>query len=341
MARPPASRTVSGLVSGAGAALLIAGGLLTAYAVQGEKRPTPYVYELAEAAGPDAARTLAEGLPDATLKTLALKTADTGRLLAAGTVLERPGEPALIVGWRSEIGEPVLRSDIAVEEEEKLVAALRAHLPAGSLVFAMPALSHRLRATVEATFPLAAADDSATLRPPDAWANAREAIAQTEKRWRPAADAGADALFSSFLDALGAEDKYGVARLQVMALQVMAGAQESYLVLHVRDAFDIGVAAPDRFSVGLRDFPGSGNVHDVTKLVKTWVKDEGFAAYAVIPRDANAVRAYYLADTAGKSSLLGQLLPFNSARIGQVPEATLVFQHGGYWVYRIAGIRAG
>lgn len=317
--------------------MLIAGGLLAAYAVQGEKRPTPYVYDLAEAKAPDAAgRMLAEALPGATLKTLSLKTADTGKKLVAGTVLERPGKPDLIVGWRSEIGEPVLRSDISAEEEGKLVAALKAHLPAGSLVFAMPALSHRLEAMVEARFPLAAADDRAMLRAPDPWANAKAAIAETEARWRPAPDPQAYALFAAFLDALGAEDKYGVARLQVMA-----EAQESYLVLHVRDAFDIGVAAPDRFSVGLRDFPGSGNVHDVTKLVKTWVKDEGFAAYAVIPRDANAVRAYYLADSAGKSSLLGQLLPFNSARIGQVPDAALVFQHGGYWVYRISAIRAG
>ena len=335
MARLFSSRTLSGLVSGAGAALLIAGGLLTAYAVQGEKRPTPYVYEIApdaEAAG----RALAEGLPGATLAALSLKTADTGKTLVTGTVLERPGEKALIVGWQSEIGEPVLRSDISIEEEQKLVATLKQHLPADSLVFAMPALSQRLAALVGGRFPLAAADDGATLRAPDPWVSAKTAIAETEARWRPAADAAADTQFSAFLDALGAEDKYGIARLQVMA-----ETRESYLVLHVRDAFDIGVAAPERFSVGLRDFPGSGNVHDVTKLVKTWVKDEGFAAYAVIPRDENAVRAYYLADSTGKSSLLGQLLPFNSARIGQVPDATLVFQHGGYWVYRISGVRAG
>lgn len=335
MARPFASRTLSGLVSGAGAALLITGGLLTAYAVQGEKRPTPYVYALApDADGPG--RALAEGMAGATLASLSLKTADTGKPLVTGMVLERPGEKALIVGWKSEIGEPVLRSDIVIEEEEKLVAALKGHLPTDSLVFAMPALSQRLQALVGGRFPLAAADDSATLRAPDPWVNAKAAIAETETRWRPAAEAVANAQFAAFLEALGAEDKYGVARLQVMA-----ETRESYVVLHVRDAFDIGVAAPDRFAVGLRDFPGSGNVHDVTKLVKTWVKDEGFAAYAVIPRDENAVRAYYLADSTGKSSLLGQLLPFNSARIGQVPDATLVFQHGGYWVYRISGVRAG
>src|SRR5690606_34494626 len=110
-------------------------------------------------------------------------------------------------------------------------------------------------------------------------------------------------------------------------------------ILHVRDAFDIGVAAPDKLSVGLRDFPASGNVHDVTKLVKKWVTDENYAAYAVVQRDVNAVRAYYLAEERAKSSLLGQLLPFNSSRLGQVAGATPVFQGGGYWVYRIDAVQ--
>lgn len=330
-------RTVPGLVAGIGATMLIAGGLLTAYAFHGEKLPTPYVYELADAAQPDEATSaLAELVPGAKVKSVILKTESTGKLLVTGEVLEREGKPALIIGWKSEIGEPVLRSDISTEEEQKLAQALKAHLPADSRVFAMPSLSSRLAAMVPASFPLAGADDSATLRSPDPWLNSKQAIVETEKQWRSAADSNADKLFNDFIEALGAEDKYGIARLQVMA-----DTQESYLILHVRDAFDIGVAHPDRFSVGLRDFPGSSDVHDVTKLVKTWVKDEGFAAYAVIPRDANAVRAYYLADASGKSSLLGQLLPFNSAQIGQVPDASLVFQHGGYWVYRISAVRAG
>jgi hydroxylamine oxidation protein HaoB len=337
VAKLSAIRSVPGLVAGIGAAMLITGGLLTAYAFQGEKRPTPYVYEFKDLAKPEqASLALQKMLPDAKLKSVNLKTADTGKLLVSGEMLEQDGKPGLVIGWKSEIGEPVLRSDISTEEEQKLAQALKAHLPAGSLVFAMPALSQRLAALVPARFPLAGADDSATLRSPDPWLGSKEAIAETEKQWRPAPDPKADEKFAAFLDALGAEDKYGVARLQVMA-----DAQESYLILHVRDAFDIGVASPDRFSVGLRDFPGASDVHDVTKLVKTWVKDEGFAAYAVIPRDENAVRAYYLADTAGKSSLLGQLLPFNSAQIGQVLDATLVYQNGGYWVYRISAVRAG
>lgn len=335
MARLPLSRLNSGLAAGLGAMLLVAGGLLAANAFQAGRQPLPYAYATVVDQPPAAALALAETVKGAVAHALELRGAEHGKLLAVGQVLALPDGKDILVGWHSEIGEPLLRSDISAEEDEKLVAALRKHLPAGSIVYAMPALSRRLAAMAPATYPLATADDSAAIRLPEPWTGARAAIVQEEHRWLPAKpDAAADTAFKDFVAALDMEDKYGVARLQVLA-----GGKEAYVVLHVRDVFDIGVASPDKLSVGLRDFPAAGNVHDVTKLVKNWVAQEGYAAYAVIQRDANAVRAYYLADERDKSSLLGQLLPFNSAQLGQVPGATPVFQNGGYWVYRIDAVR--
>lgn len=334
----PRLRLGSGLAIGLGAALLIGGGLLAADAFQAGNQPLPYAYATTKDEPPAAARLLAGTVQGAAARNIELRTGEQGKLLASGQVLALSDGRDMLVGWRSEVGEPLLRSDVSVEEEEKLVAALRKHLPAGSTVYAMPALSNRLAAMTDAAYPLAAADDRATIRLPEPWAGARASIVEAEQRWRPAAGdpsaaKAADKAYAEFLTALEVEDKYGVARLQVLA-----GGKESYLILHVRDAFDIGVAAPDKLSVGLRDFPAATDVHDVTKLVKAWVKEEGYAAYAVIQRDANAVRAYYLAEERDKSSLLGQLLPFNSARLGLVPGATPVFQNGGYWVYRIEAV---
>ena len=318
----------------AGAVLLVAGGLLAASAYQAGHQPLPYAYTTAGGAPSEAASTLAGHIEGAEARTIELRTVDHGKLLVTGQVVDVPDGEDILVGWRSEVGEPLIRSDISAEEEEKLVAALTKHLPEGSTVFAMPALSRRLAVMTTATYPLAAADDSATVRLPAEWSGARQAVLEDEERWRPnASDAAADEAFAGLIEALGAEDKYGVAHLQVMA----AGA-ESYVILHLRDAFDIGVAKPDLLSVGLRDFPSAANVHDVTKLVKGWVEKENYAAYAVMPYGENAVRAYYLADAGDKSSLLGQLLPFNSARLGLVPGTTLVFQDGGYWVYRISAV---
>ena len=321
----------SGLAIGFGALLLGAGGLLAANAFQAGKQPLPYAYTTTKEEASEATRLLAGAVDGSSAQTIELRSVGQGKLLASGQMLVLPDGEDILVGWRSEIGEPLLRSDISGEEEEKLVAALRKHLPAGSTVYAMPDLSRRLAAMTEATYPLAGANDSATMRLPDLWSGARTAILEEESRWRPATpDKTADKAFKDFLSALDAEDKYGVAHLQVLA-----GGREAYVILHVRDAFDIGVASPGTLSVGLRDFPSANNVHDVTKLVKNWVNEEGYAAYAVIQRDANAVRAYYLGEDRDKSSLIGQLLPFNSARLGQVAGAVPVFQNGGYWVYRI------
>lgn len=335
MIRLPGIRAATALVAGAGATLLAAGGLLAAYAFQAGGMPLPYAYEALKDEPAAAVQALAREAGDARPGVMALKALPQDKQVATAETLDFSDGSTLVVGWRSEIGEPVLRSDISAAEDGRLVAALRKHLPEGSTVYAMPELSRRLARLAAANYPLAAADDSAAIRLPEQWTGAREAITEAERRWRPAtADAAADKRFADFVEALDLEDKYGVAHLQVMA-----GGKEAYLVLHVRDAFDIGVAAPDRFAVGLRDFPGAGNVHDVTKLVKQWMTEEGHAAYAVVQRDENAVRAYYLADANDKSSLLGQLLPFNSARLGLVPGATLVFQDSGYWVYRIASVQ--
>lgn len=347
----PDLRLGSGLAVGLGTALLVAGGLLAASAFQVPDQPLPYSYKTTGAAVPEAARLLAETTEGSAVQTIELRSIGQDRLLAVGQVLNLADGNGVLVGWRSEIGEPLLRSDIVAEEEQKLVAALQKYLPPDSVVYAMPSLSRRLAALTEADYPLSAANDDATIRLPEPWHGARSAIVEAEQRWHaPIADKTADkttnkatnkasasavnADFAAFLTALEAEDKYGVAQLQVLA-----GGQESYIILHVRDAFDIGIANPDKLSVGLRDFPGASDVHDITKLVKNWVAEEGYAAYAVIQRDANAVRAYYLAEDRDKSTLIGQLLPFNSARLGLVPQMTPVFQNGGYWVYRIEAVR--
>jgi hydroxylamine oxidation protein HaoB len=330
-------RLGTGIAIGLGAVMLVAGGLLVASAFQAGNQPLPYSYATTADKPSDAAAALAGNIDGAKARMIEMKTLETGKLLVAGEVLDLPDGKEILVGWQSKVGEPLIRSDISVKEEEALVAALKKHLPAKSTVFTMPALSRRLAAMTTAEYPLATADDSATTRLPAPWTGARAAILEAERKWRPEAeDETADKAFAGLLDALTAEDKYGIAHLQVMA-----GGAESYVILHVRDAFDIGVAAPEKLSVGLRDFPSAADVHGATKLVKGWIARKGYAAYAVIPRDENAVRAYYLATDRDKSSLLGQLLPFNSARLGLVPGATLVFQNGGYWVYRISAVRTG
>jgi hydroxylamine oxidation protein HaoB len=244
-------------------------------------------------------------------------------------VLTLPDAGDVIVGWKSEVAEPVLRSDISETEELALITALNKHLPENSTILAMPAVSARLAHFVAADFPLAAAVGQETLRVPAPWAGQNDKIEALEVRWL--ADPGDQTgVYAEFIDALLAEDVYGAARLQTLA-----GQNDSYVILHVRDVFDMGVSLPERILVGLRDFPAAGQAHDKARAVKDWANANGHAAYAVERREGGVIRAYFLADAKDKSTLVGQLLPFNTANIGEVAGTTLVYQTGGYWIYRL------
>ncbi len=297
--------------------------------------PPLYAYEdIAPQVVPQAATDLAALIPGATVSTVALRAAEPNRVIANAQVVKLPDETEVIVGWASDAPEPILRSDVSAQEELLLVTALHKYLPENSTILAMPTFSARLAHFVAADYPLAAFAGQEVLRLPGPWLGQQDAVAEIESRWF-AREAGPTDAFGAFIDALLAEDVYGAARLQTLA-----GPNDSYIILHVRDVFDLGISVPDRILVSQRDFPAAGIAHDKARAVKDWAKDENYAAYAVERREGGAVRAYYLAEAKAKSTLLGQLLPFNTADLGQVAGTTLVFQTGGYWIYRLQPLAA-
>ncbi len=291
-----------------------------------------YTYEASPREASEATIELAALVSGATASTMTLHATDPGRTVAKAQIVTLPDNQEVIMGWTSEAPEPVLRSDISPPEELALVTALRKYLPENSTILAMPGVSARLAHFVAADYPLAAAAGQETLRIPAPWMGQKESVAQLEMRWSTGATDHTET-FGEFIDALLAEDVYGAARLQTLT-----GTNDSYIILHVRDVFDLGVTVPDRIFVSQRDFPAAGMVHDKSRAVKDWAIAEDYAAYAVERREGGAVRAYFLAEAKDKSTLLGQLLPFNTADIGQVAGTTLVFQTGGYWIYRLKSV---
>ncbi|WP_322867297.1 hydroxylamine oxidation protein HaoB [Aquicoccus sp. G2-2] len=264
-----------------------------------EVGPAPYSYEVAGSAPSEAARALAELIPDAQVSALTLHATVPDKSAAKAEIVTLPEGGEVIVGWTSTAREPLLRSDISVKEELALVSALHKHLPEGSTILAMPALSARLAHFVPADYPLADAVGQEVLRIPAPWAEQRAAVAAMEQRWiTDAADAAASERFVQFIDALLAEDIYGAARLQALAAPA-----DSYIILHVRDVFDLGVTTPDRVLVSQRDFPAAGLAHDKSRAVKDWAARENFAAYAVERR------------AGGRSGPITLLMPRTRARL--------------------------
>lgn len=144
----------------------------------------------------------------------------------------------------------------------------------------------------------------------------------------------AQATFDALLDALLAPGAEGAARLQVLGFELGQGAP-TCLALHLVDAFAIGLVRPEAVAVGLHDLPAGDGTHSAVRAVQAWVRGEGHAAYAILPRDRGVVRVLFLPRTEDTGRLLAHLLPFDCADLGGVPAMRLVFQDRGSWVRRI------
>jgi hydroxylamine oxidation protein HaoB len=320
-----------------GGALIFFGLGLMAVAAWSWTRPQPVPYERHAVAGaPDGGLAALLALqPDVKVETFDIAVPEATDRAARGTVLRAAGGAA-VVAWESAIGQPVLHPEIRPDEERGLIEALRKHLPAGAMVLAMPDTSRRLKAFIEIDAPLAAADDGAALILPAPWQRQPETVRAAERRFMGLGPGTQAATFDAFVDALLADDRYGVARLSVLAQ-----GKPAYVVLHVRDAFSIGVARPDRFAIGVHDFPAGSQVHDALKLVRHWMKEKGHAAYVAMPKAKDVTRVFFLPEAKDKSTLLARLLPFDATELGSVAGTEIVYQHRGYWIYRLAPVAGG
>ncbi|MGB3864726.1 MAG: hydroxylamine oxidation protein HaoB [Xanthobacteraceae bacterium] len=317
-----------------GALLFLGAGLVTAAALSwGEKEAPPYQRRVVTDKPDDKLAALAALKPGAAIETFDIAVPDATERAARGTVLRDADGSAAVVAWESTIGEPVLYQDISPDEERGLIEILRKHLPADAMVLAMPDTSRRLKAFMAIDAPLAAADDSATRMLPAPWQRQADVVRAEERRVMGIKSGAGAAALNDFLDAMLADDRYGVARLQIMAR-----GRPAYVILHVRDAFSIGIARPDRLAIGIHDFPAGSQVHDALKLVRHWMKEKGHAAYVAIPKAKDVTRVFFLPDAKDKSTLLTRLLPFSAADLGSVAGTHLVYQHRGYWLYQLVPV---
>lgn len=292
----------------------------------------PFAYSDTEAAASPEAVTLAEWL-GATPVVLELRAPGEDRALARAEAARMPDGRHLLLSWQPTVTGPMLRAEVRADEEKRLIEALRAHLPEGSAILAMPETSRRLTAFVAADMPLAEAP--APLLLPPQWQDAADAAQAADMGAWGAPPAPDEAALAPYLDALLAEDVSGAARLRVLA-----GTGDAYVLVHLRDAFTMGLIRPDRFAMAQRSFVASEFSHDLAREAKTWGREEGHAAYSIDRDPEGRLRGHFLSDARETATLLAQLLPFNTTRLGEVPGMRLVWQGGGYWLYRIAPVTA-
>lgn len=324
-------------------ALLVTGGLLVAGGlffvgwlawVTLKPGPAPYSYALVAEGGvekfPELGLRDQEELSVRKYEVHAEEVEDPIAVLHVGS--KQNGAPVLL-DWQNRTAEPVITLTAQMSELAALVQALSKHAAPGSLVLAWWDTSRQLKLLAGANV-LFDENLGQPLLIPTPWRGDRDAIEALERKfWKFPSPSTTDAQFRQYVGALLADVPAGVARLRQLA-----GEREAYVVVHVSDAYRLGALQPDRFGIGYKDFPKTSQTHGMIDGAKNWLRQQGYEFYTVEAKGENSLRVYFLTGATDRDTLIAQLLPFSSSNPLELEELQIVYQHRGYWVYKLPPI---
>lgn len=233
------------------------------------------------------------------------------------------------LNWQNNVTEPILAADLTTAEVDKVTKAIHDHVPENAVVLSWWDHSRKIRLVSQRNAPL---DDPLArgLLVPVSWAAQRPEIERKERAyWGAGVPADAGATFSKFIDALLLDETKGTE-----ALRALAPGKTAYVVVHLSDIWKLAMERPESLAIASKDFPGSAT-HGVMRTASRWLRDQNLdGSYAVEPI-GNAVRVHYLTAPADANRLIAKMLPFTSSNPTQLEQLKLVYQHRGFWIYRL------
>lgn len=292
----------------------------------------PYHYKLVEDGGVDKFGKLGlEAWPDLGISKHEVLVEGVDQPVALAYLARRGNAPPVMLNWENRSGEPVVFLDGKLSELTALATAITKHVPKDAVVLAWWDTSRQIKLLTgyETVFNSHLGEPLITPLP---WRARSGAIEKYEREfWRAPASAEESQKFQRFADALAADPKEGAAMLRELT-----GGREAYVAVHLSDLYKLGLMRPERLDVAYKDFPlKGGDVHGLSGMVKRWLADNNYTAYSVHGLSENLVRAYFLADAKSDNTLLAQMLPFTTTQPLELKAVQLVYQYGGYWVYKI------
>ncbi len=78
-------------------------------------------------------------------------------------------------------------------------------------------------------------------------------------------------------------------------------------------------------------------MHGLIGYLKQWMQDNKFVTYTLQSLNDKMVRGYFLRDPNSSQALIAQMLPFTQSQPLDLQALQLIYQQGGYWVYKIPG----
>ena len=295
--------------------------------------PVPYHYRLVEEGGVDKFSKLGlDAWPDLGISKQEILVEGLDEPVATAYLARRGNTKPVMLAWENHTGEPFVFVDSKLSELTLLAPRIAKHVPKGATILAWWDTSRQIQLLtgLETVF---TSHLSEPLITPSLWRPRIEAIEKYEREfWGSTASAEEKGKFQRFAAALLAEPTEGTAMLRELA-----GGREAYVVVHVSDLYKLGLMRPDRIGVAYKDFPlkGGGDVHGLSAMVKRWLMDNNYTSQTVHGLSENYVRAYFLTDDKSNNTLLAQMLPMTTSQPLEFKAVQLVYQQGGYWVYKI------
>ena len=292
----------------------------------------PYHYKMTEEGGIEKFSKLGlDAWPDLGISKQEILVDGVDEPVAVGYLARRGNTKPVMLAWENHTGEPVIFVDSKLSELTLLAPAIAKHVPKGAAILAWWDTSRQIQLLtgVETVF---TSHLSEPLITPSFWRPRIEAIEKYEREfWGSTASAEERGKFQRFADALSAEATEGAAMLRELT-----GGREAFVVVHISDLYKLGLMRPDRIGVAYKDFPlKGGNVHGLSAMVKRWLTDNNYTSQTVHGLSENYARAYYLTDAKSGNTLLAQMLPMTTSQPLEFKAVQLVYQQGGYWVYKI------
>ena len=300
----------------------------------GSSATVPYRYQMVAEGSTDQFPDLGLTDPGVSIRQYELRTDGVDKPLAifhtGSKITDNTAQ--VLLDWRNQLAEPLITLSPSIDDLNILARAIKEHLPQGALVLGWWDTMRRLALVSDIDTPLDV-NLGLPLLLPVAWSEHRGVIQAFEQDfWAVPQDGttSAQALFERLQTALLADMDTGVKTLRALAQD-----RETYLVLHVTDAYKLGILNPEEFGIGYRDFPLSGNMHSAIGHIKKWLGDNGYESYTVDKLSDTSVRVFFLTDEQSHSPLIAQALPFTTSQPLNLEQIKVVYQHKGYWVYRI------
>lgn len=295
----------------------------------------PYHYKLAEEGGVEKFDKLGLNTwTDLIISKQQIIVDGVDQPLAVAYLARRGNARPVMLNWENRSGEPVVFVDGNLSELTTLASAIAKHVPKDAAILAWWDASRQIKLLTgyQTVF---VSHLGEPFIGPSLWSSKSGAIEKYEREfWGTPASTEESERFKRFADALVAPPKEGTS-----ILRELTGGRESYIAVHVSDLYKVGLMRPERLGAAYKDFPlQGGNVHGLSGMVKRWMIENKHSAYSVHAVAENMVRAYFLTDEKSGNTLLAQMLPFTSSNPLEFQELQLVYQYGGYWVYKIPSV---